>query len=298
MHSPFLRAALALAGLLAGATATAGQLDRIRETQQIVLAHREASVPFSYVGPGGAPMGYALDLCLKIVEAVRKELGLRTLDVRYAPVSSANRIAAIAEGRAALECGSTTNNAERRRQVAFTIPHFISTSRLLVRTADNLATLGDLARKRVAVTAGTTTVPVLRRLDSEQDLKLQITEMRDHAEAFAALEGNRTDAFALDDVLLYGLRANAADPKAFAVIGKPMTVEPYAIMLPKDDPAFKKVVDQEMRRLIQTGEAQRLYARWFQLPIPPKNITLDLPMPALLRDAFRFPSDRVGDLSD
>ncbi len=278
------------------APALAPMLDRIRSTQQIVLAHRDASVPFSYLDQNGKPVGYALDLCLKVVDAIQRELKLPTLTVKYLPVTSANRIAAIAEGKAALECGSTTNNADRRRQVAFTIPHFISASRLLVRSDSGVTGLEKLAGKTVAVTAGTTTVPTLRRMDVEQDLKLKIVEAPDHAEAFASLEAGKVDAFALDDVLLSGLRANAARPQDYVVVGKAMTIEPYAIMLPPRDPEFKRVVDQEMRRIIVSGEAQQLYRRWFQRPIPPKGINLELPMPGMLRDSFRYPSDKVGEL--
>ncbi|MCZ2496880.1 transporter substrate-binding domain-containing protein [Xylophilus sp. Kf1] len=291
-------ASLALGGLLALAAVpgTAGMLETVRASQEIVVAHRDASVPFSYLDANAQPVGYSMDICLKVVDAVRRELGMPALKVRLLPVTSASRIGVLSEGRAALECGSTTNTAERRKQVAFTIPHFISAVRLLVRADSGIKGFDGLVGRKVAVTAGTTTVPVIRRLNAEQDLKLNITESRDHAEAFAAVEAGKVDAFALDDVLLFGLRANAARPQAFAVVGKPLSVEPYAIMLPPRDPAFKKVVDQEVRRLIQSGEINALYRRWFQQAIPPKGINLELPMPAMLKDSFRFPSDKVGDL--
>jgi len=292
----WLAACALVASTLIAAPARAATLDGIRAAQEIVLAHRDASVPFSYLDQNGRPVGYSIDLCLKVVDAVKRELGLPALAVRWLPVTSASRIPAMVEGRAALECGSTTNNAERRRQVAFTIPHFISAVRLLVRADSGYASLDGLAGKRVAATAGTTTVPTLKRMDAEHDLRLTVVELGGHAQGFAALEAGRVDAFALDDVLLYGLRANAANPKAYAVVGKPMTIEPYAIMLPPQDPAFKKVVDQEMRRLIASGEIQQIYRRWFQQPIPPKGINLELPMAAMLRDSLRFPSDKVGDL--
>jgi len=289
---------LTLACLLAvaGGPASAGMLETIRGSQEIVLAHRDASVPFSYLDANSQPVGYSMDICLKVVDAVRRELAMPALKVRYLPVTSASRIGIVSSGKAALECGSTTNTAERRKQVSFTIPHFISAVRLLVRSDSGIKGLDGMVGRKITVTAGTTTVPVIRRLNAEQDLKLSITESRDHAEAFAAVEAGRYDAFALDDVLLFGLRANAAKPQAFAVVGKPMSVEPYAIMLPPGDPAFKKVVDQEVRRLIQSGEINALYRRWFQQAIPPKGINLELPMPAMLKDSFRFPSDKVGDL--
>lgn len=300
MNAAFLRRASGLAlALLASAGAVAGQLDRIRESRQIVIAHRDTSVPFSYVvGEDQRPVGYALELCLKVAEAVRKELKLPALDVRYLAVTSASRIPAVAEGRAAMECGSTTNTAARRQQVDFTIAHFIAASRFLVKAEAPVNGIADLAGRTVVSTSGTTNVDTLRRLDREQGLKMKIVEARDHAEAFAMVEKGSADAFAMDDVLLYGLRANAAQPAAFKIVGKPMTIEPYAIMLPKGDAEFKRVVDQEMRRLIQSGEIYELYSRWFQRPIPPKGITLELPMPSMLRDSLRFPSDKVGDIGN
>ena len=291
-----LASAVLLGAVLPPGAARAATLENIRAAQEIVVAHRDASVPFSYLDEKVRPVGYSMDICLKLVEAVRRELGMPTLAVRYLSVTSANRIAALMQGKAALECGSSTNTAERRKQVAFTIPHFISAARLLVRSDSGFHALDGLAGRTVAVTAGTTTVPTLRRQNAEHDLRLKIVEAADHAQAFARLEKGEVDAFALDDVLLYGLRANSARPQSFDVVGKALSIEPYAIMLPPGDVAFKKVIDSEMRRLIISGEIQAIYRRWFQQPIPPKGINLELPMPAMLRDSFRFPSDKVGDL--
>jgi ABC-type amino acid transport substrate-binding protein len=280
----------------AGPVSAAGMLDTIRASQEVVVAHRDASVPFSYLDGNGQPVGYSMDICARVVDAIRRELAMPGLKVRYLPVTSASRIGVMADGKAALECGSTTNTAERRKKVAFTIPHFISAVRLLVRSDSGIKGLDGMAGRRITVTAGTTTVPTVRRLNAEQDLKLNIVEAPDHAQAFVSLETGKVDAFALDDVLLFGLRANSARPQAFAVVGKPMSVEPYAIMLPLGDAAFKRVVDGEVRRLIQSGEINALYRKWFLVGIPPKGINLELPMPAMLKDSFRFPSDKVGDL--
>lgn len=280
----------------AGPVSAAGMLDTIRASQEVVVAHRDASVPFSYLDGNGQPVGYSMDICARVVDAIRRELAMPGLKVRYLPVTSASRIGVMADGKAALECGSTTNTAERRKKVAFTIPHFISAVRLLVRSDSGIKGLDGMAGRRITVTAGTTTVPTVRRLNAEQDLKLNIVEAPDHAQAFVSLETGKVDAFALDDVLLFGLRANSARPQAFSVVGKPMSVEPYAIMLPLGDAAFKRVVDGEVRRLIQSGEINALYRKWFLVGIPPKGINLELPMPAMLKDSFRFPSDKVGDL--
>lgn len=278
-------------------TATgAGVLDQVRATHEISIAHRDASVPFSYLDADKKPVGYAVDICLRIAEAVKRELGLTALSVNWVPVTSASRIPAIVEGKAAMECGSTTNTAARRQQVNFTIQHFIASSRFLVRTDSGIDNIGGLANKTVVSTEGTTSLPIVRRLDREQDLHMKILEAKDHDESFAMVVNGKADAFAMDDVLLYGLRANAKNPKLYKVVGKPMTIEPYAIMLPKDDPAFKAVVDRELRRIIASGEIYTLYTRWFEKPIPPNNVNMELPMPSLLRDALRFPSDKVGDL--
>lgn len=281
---------------LAGATAEASTLDTIRSRGEITLAHRNASIPFSYVDAEGQPMGYAVDLCLKLADAIKRELKLGKLTVKYLLVTPDKRLSAIASGQADLECGSTTNNAERRKVVDFTIPHFISAARLLVRTDARIGTLSELTGHTVVSTKGTSPLDRLRRTNDDNSLQMKIVEAQDHAQAFAMVAGGQATAFAMDDVLLFGLRANAPKPEDFAVIGKPMSIEPYAIMLPKGDAAFKLVVDQEMRRIIQSGEINAIYSKWFTQPIPPKNINLALPMQHMLKDLFKYPSDKVGDL--
>jgi ABC-type amino acid transport substrate-binding protein len=276
--------------------ASAGQLDTIRETRSITIAHRDASIPFSYLDDQKRPIGYAMDLCLKIVTALERELKIPTLQVKFLPVTSASRIPSIAQGKAAMECGSTTNTLERRKLVDYTIAHFISSARFLVRNDSGIDKLEDLSGKTVTSTKGTTNIKTLERIDAERLLKLKIIEAQDHAEAFGMVASKKADAFAMDDVLLFGLRANSATPEAFQVIGKPMTIEPYAIMLPKGDAAFKKVVDAEMRRIILSGEINAIYRKWFEQPIAPKGINLALPMPYMLRDSFKYPSDKVADL--
>ncbi|MET0310871.1 MAG: amino acid ABC transporter substrate-binding protein [Burkholderiaceae bacterium] len=290
------RTACAALFLTAAAQAHAGQLEQIREKKEFVIAHRDASIPFSYLDADKKPVGYAMELCHKIAEAVQKELKLPQMAIRYLQVTSASRLSTIAEGKASLECGSTTNTVERRKTVDFTIPHFISSSRLLVRADSKIERLADLAGKTAVSTKGTTNVKTLERLNSEQLLKIKIGEAQDHAEAFSLVASGKVDAFAMDDVLLYGLRANSGTPDKFAVVGKPMTIEPYAIIIPKGDEGFKKVVDNEMRRIILSGEINAIYRKWFQQPIPPKGITMDLPMPYLLKDSFKYPSDKVADI--
>jgi ABC-type amino acid transport substrate-binding protein len=288
---------IACSSAIQGRAAMTGELEKIRSSGEIILAHREASIPFSYFDSDKKAIGYSVDLCLKVVEAVRKELKLPALKVTFMPVTSASRIPVIAERKASLECGSTTNTRERRQQVDYSIAHFISASRLLVKTASGIERIEALAGKKVSSTKGTTNIRTLARLNEELGLRMQIVEAKDHAEAFAMVESGAVDAFAMDDVLLYGLRANSADARQFTVVGKPMTIEPYAIMLPKGDAAFKKVVDGEVRRVMLSGDIHTLYKKWFMSPIAPKGINLDLPMPFLLKEAIKYPSDKVGDLN-
>jgi ABC-type amino acid transport substrate-binding protein len=275
-----------------------GMLDQIRSSQAITIAHRDTSIPFSYLDADQKPVGYAMDLCLKVVDALKRELKIPALKINYLSVTSATRIPSIAQGKAAMECGSTTNTAERRKQVDYTIAHFISSARFLVRNDSGIAKLEDLQGRSVVSTKGSTNIKTLERINAERALNMKVLEAADHGEAFGMVAQKKVDAFAMDDVLLFGLRANSAQPEAFSVIGKPMTIEPYAIMLPKGDAAFKKLVDTEIRRIIVSGEINAIYRKWFEQPIPPKGINLGLPMPYMLRDSFKFPSDKVADLSN
>jgi len=290
----FLATLLALPALPARAASPNSVVLRIQQTGAIRIAHRESSVPFSFVADG-KPMGYAVDLCLKVAEALRTQLKLPQLRVEWVPVTPATRIPAIVDGRADLECGSTTNNRERRDLVAFTIPHYIAGSRMLVKTDSGIRKWADLRGKTVVSTTGTTPLAMLRKMDETGAMGWKVVEAKDHAEAFGMVESGRADAFVMDDVLLFGLRANARNPTALAVTGDLLTIEPYAIMLSKHDAEFKKLVDKAMVASIYDQETQKLYRKWFLAPIPPNGITLDIPMSYLLRDSFKFPSDKVAD---
>ena len=292
--APLRRATIA--GLLAFAAvyAPAGPvLDRIKASGEIVLAHRESSVPFSYLDQNKQPVGYALDLCRKLADAVAKQLGVTRLGVKYLLVTPANRIAMVAEGKADMECGSTTNNAERRQKVAFTVPHYITGARYLVRADSKVETLDDFRGMTVVSTKGTTPLSALKRANSETLRGIQIVEAPDHARAIEMVEKGEAEGFAMDDVLLYGLAAGRPDPSRFKVVGKFLTIEPLAIMLPNNDPDFKHILDNEMKRLIASREAHAVYERWFMRPIPPNNKSLNLPMNYLLKDFWKYPTDQV-----
>jgi ABC-type amino acid transport substrate-binding protein len=287
---PLLALGLAALPMLAQAGAT---LDRIKAEGRIVLAHRESSVPFSYLDANGKPVGYAVDLCRKLAEAVRTKLGMASLNVVMLQVTPANRIQTIAEGKADLECGSTTNNAERRQTVAFTIAHYVTGARYLVRADSPVAELRDFQDEKLVSTKGTTPLKAVNQANTEGLLRIQVLEAPDHARAVEMVENGEADGFVMDDVLLYGLIANRPNPKKFKVVGKYLTIEPLAIMLPKGDAEFKKIIDDEMRRMIFARETHALHDRWMVQPIPPKNITLRLPLNYLTRDFWKFPSDSV-----
>lgn len=274
--------------------ATAGPvLDRIQSSGRIVLAHRESSVPFSYLLPDGRPVGYAVDLCLKLAEAVRKKLRMNTLNPQFLLVTPANRLQMVAEGKADLECGSTTNNAERREKVAFTVPHYITGARYLVRADSGITELAQFDGRTLVSTKGTTPLKSITQANNERALHIKIVEAPDHAKAMEMLSAGQADGFVMDDVLLYGLVSARPDAAKFAVVGKFLTIEPLSIVLPKGDAEFKALVDEEMKRLIASHEAHALYERWFMKPIPPKNVALNLPMNYLLRDFWKYPSDQV-----
>jgi len=289
------RSGLAAAiGLALIAPAVAGPaLERIKQSGKIIIAHRESSVPFSYVLPDKKPVGYAVDLCLKVAEAVRKKLDMKAITPEFMLVTPANRIQTIADGKADMECGSTTNNAERREKVAFAVPHYIAGARYLVRADSQIEALPNFEHKKLVSTKGTTPLKAIDQANRERLLGITILEASDHAKAVEMVERGEADGFAMDDVLLYGLIASRPDPSKLKVVGKFLTIEPYSIMLNKNEPELKKIADDEMKRLIASREARALYARWFVKPIPPKNAALNMPMSYLLKDFWQYPPDQV-----
>ena len=285
-------------GMLSGtAVAQDGTLKKIKETGTITVGHRESSVPFSYYDDKQQVVGYAMDLCNRIVDAVKANLNLTKLEVKLQPVTSATRIPLLANGTTDLECGSTTNNLERQKQISFTITHFVTANRFVSKKSANLKKLDDLKGKTVVSTSGTTNIKQITELNTEKNLGLNILPAKDHAEAFLMVETGRAAAFVMDDILLYSLVAGSKAPKDYEISTDALSVEPYGIMLRRDDPAFKKVVDDAMVGIYKSGEINQLYDKWFLKPIPPKGVNLNVPMGASFKKVVSKPTDS-GDPKD
>ena len=276
----------------AGAQELTGTLKNIKDTGAITLGFRDSSIPFSYLDDNQKPVGFAMDICYKIVDAVKKELKLDKLEVKLNPVTSATRIPLMANGTIDLECGSTTNNAEREKQVWFTNTHFLTASRYVFKKSSNLKSIDDLKGKTVVSTAGTTNIKQLTEANVARKLNATIVPAKDHAEAFLMVQTDRAVAFVMDDILLASLVAGSKDPSDY-VISKDAfsTPEPYGIMLRKDDVPFKKVVDAATAALYKSGEGQKLYDKWFMSKIPPKGLNLNTPISPELKAEFAKPSD-------
>ena len=268
-----------------------GALKKIKETGAITLGHRESSVPFSYYDDKQQVVGYAMELCHRIVDAVKRELKLAKLEVNLNPVTSATRIPLIANGTVDLECGSTTNNVEREKQVSFTITHFVTANRFVSKKAGNLKTVEDLRGKTIVSTSGTTNIKQITEINGQKGLNLNILAAKDHAEAFLMVETGRAAAFVMDDILLYSLVAGSKAPADYVISADALSVEPYGIMLPRGDASFKKVVDEEMISTYRSGAINAIYDKWFLKPIPPKGINLNVPMSASFKKVIASPTD-------
>jgi len=287
---------IGLAVVIAAFTLTAqaqeltGTLKKIKETGTITLGHRDTSIPFSYYDDKQQVIGYAMDICMKIVDAVKAELKMPNLKVVLNPVTSATRIPLMANGTIDLECGSTTNNLDRQKQVSFTNTHFVTANRYVAKKSSNIQKLADLKGKTVVSTAGTTNIKWLTEENGKQNLGMNILTAKDHAEAFLMVETDRATAFFMDDILLASLAASAKSPGDYAIGTEAYSIEPYGAMIPKDDAAFRKVADGATAALYKSGQINALYEKWFQKPIPPKGINLNLPESPQLKNAFANPT--------
>jgi glutamate/aspartate transport system substrate-binding protein len=287
-----LALAAALCAGQAGAEELTGTLKKIKETGTITIGYRDSSIPFSYLDDNQKPIGFAIDICSKIVDAVKKELKLDKLATEFNPVTSSTRIPLLANGTIDLECGSTTNNADRLKQVWFTNTHFLTATRFVSKKSSKLNSIDDLKGKTVVSTSGTTNIKQLTEANAARNLRINIIPAKEHAESFLMVETDRAVAVVLDDILLASFVAGSKDPDAYVMskdaFSKP---EPYGIMLRKDDPPFKKVVDAATSALYQSPDGQKLYDKWFMQKIPPKGLNLNAPISAELKHEFAKPSD-------
>ncbi len=296
MRLPFLSVAALGCMLLAGAVQAqdqTGTLKKIKDSGSITLGHRESSIPFSYYDDKQQVIGYSQEIALAVVDAIKRELSLPDLKVKLNPVTSQNRIPLIQNGTIDLECGSTTNNAERQKQVAFSNSIFVVGTRLLTKKDSGIQDFPDLAGKKVVTTAGTTSERLIRKLNEEKKMNMKIISAKDHGESFLMLETGRASAFMMDDALLYGEMAKAKRPTDWVVVGTPQSLEAYGCMMRKDDPEFKALVDSTIAGLMQSGEANKIYAKWFQSPIPPKGLNLEFPLSAEMIKLYANPNDNA-----
>ena len=265
-------------------------LKKIKDSGTITIGHRDSSIPISYYDDKQQVVGYAIDICMRVVDAIKAELKMPNLQVKLNPVTSATRIPLIANGTIDLECGSTTNNAERQKQVGFTNTYFVTANRYVAKKSSNINTLADLKGKTVVSTAGTTNIKWLTEENAKQNLGMSILTAKDHAEAFLMVETGRAVAFFMDDILLYSLVANSKAPGDYMVGNEAYTVEPYGAMMPRDDEGFRKIVDGATAKLYTSPEMAALYDKWFNKPIPPKGIALNVPMSAQLKRVLANPT--------
>ena len=291
MHRTIKAAIAAMACAFVAAPAYSQTIDKIKQSGAITVGHRDASIPFSYYDDNQKPIGYAMELCGKIVEAVKKELKMPKMEVKYQLVTSANRIPLISNGTVDLECGSTTNNLEREQQVAFTITHFVTANRWIAKKSSGIKTLADLKGKTIVSTAGTSNIKQITQINADQNLGMNIISANGHPEAFQMVETGRAVAFVMDDILLYSLAANSRTPNDYEIGSAALSVEPYGIMMRKDDPSFKKIVNDEMTRIYKSGEINAIYDKWFLKPIPPKGLNLNVPMSDQFKKVVANPTD-------
>jgi len=273
------------------ATAQEGTLKKIKDSGSITIGHRDASIPFSYYDDKQQPVGYAMDLCLRIADAVKTALKMPKLEIKYQLVTSANRIPLMANGTIDLECGSTTNNIARQEQVWFTTTHFVTANRWVAKKSANIKSLADLKGKTIVSTAGTTNIKQITEINGQQNLGMNIISANGHPEAFQMVETGRAVAFVMDDILLYSLAAQSRSPNDYAISADALSVEPYGIMVRKDDKPFKQVVDAAMNGVYKSGQINAIYEKWFQKPIPPRGLNLNIPMSDSFKKVVAKPTD-------
>ncbi|MEG0820904.1 MAG: transporter substrate-binding domain-containing protein [Burkholderiaceae bacterium] len=269
-----------------------GTLKKIKETGEITVAHRESSIPFSFLDDKQQPVGYSTELCLKVVDAVKTELKMPNLKVKFQPVTSANRIPLLQNGTVDIECGSTTNSVDRQKQVSFGPSFFVINVTAAVKKSSGIKSLADLDGKTISTTSGTTSVALLKGYEKTKHVDVKEIYGKDHAESMQLLASDRVAAFVMDDVLLAGQIANQAKPDDYIIIKESLRTEPYGPMIRKDDAQFKALVDKTLGALMKSGDIDKIYAKWFTSPIPPKGVNLNFPQSPALKEAFKNPNDR------
>ena len=287
-------------GLVALTIATAvsaqdltGTLKKIKDTGSITIGYRESSIPFSYLDDKQQPIGYAMDLCMKVVDAAKAELKMPNLKLNLQPVTSSNRIPLLQNGTIDMECGSTTNSVARQQQVSFGPTYFVINVSAAVKKSSGVKALADLNGKTISTTSGTTAVPLLKQYEKTKSADIKEIYGKDHAESFLLLTQDRVSAFVMDDILLAGQIANSSNPGDYMILkDESLRTEPYSMMIRKDDPQFKALVDKTVGGVMKSGEIDKIYAKWFTSPIPPKNINMNFPETPAIKEAFKNPNDK------
>ena len=293
-YAPVTIALLLSAALVApaGAQDLSGTLKKVKETGSFTIGYRESSIPFSYLDDKQQPIGYAMDLCMKIVDAVKADLKMPNLKLNLQPVTSSNRIPLLQNGTIDMECGSTTNSVKRQEQVSFGPTYFVINVTAAVKKKSKVKKLADLNGKTISTTSGTTSVPLLKAYKKTEKVEVKEIYGKDHAESFLLLADDRAEAFVMDDILLAGQIANSKNPSDYRIIPESLRQEPYSMMLRKDDAQFKALVDKTVGAVMKSGEINKIYAKWFTKPIPPKNINMKFPMTPPIKEAFKNPNDK------
>ena len=269
-----------------------GTLKKAKDTGAFTIGYRESSIPFSYLDDKQQPIGYAMDLCMKVFDAVKTELKMPNLKLNLQSVSSSNRIPLLQNGTIDLECGSTTNSVDRQKQVAFGPTYFVINVSAAVKKNSGIKSMADLAGKTISTTSGTTAVPLLKQYEKTKNADIKEIYGKDHAESFLLLTQDRVSAFVMDDILLAGQIANSTNPGEYVILPESLRTEPYSMMLRKDDPQFKALVDKTIDGVMKSGEINKIYAKWFTSPIPPKSVNLNFPETAPIKEAFANPNDK------
>lgn len=287
-------ALLAGAACAADGPAASRTLAKLRSSGVITLGHRTTLVPFSFVDAQMQPTGYSVEICRRVVEALRRQPGLEHLETRFLTVTSGTRMALVANGSVDMECGATTNTLERQRKVSFSLTYFVAESRILSKRDDVVDDVESLRGRSVASTIGTTSIQFLHQVNDAQDLKMRILGGLDDVDSFRLLETGQAGAYVMDDSLLRGQLVSARNPKLYAISSQALSVEPYGLTLPFADPTFKRLVDDALRELFVSGELRRIYERWFQRPLPVRGVNLQMPMSAALQRAVVQPTDSAS----